>query len=137
VTSQFYGYSAGKIILTSGAGAAGRINIRPTSSMPPAPPSTEAEIAKNALPKEFGLEQNFPNPYNPTTMIHYELPKTSFVRLTVFNILGQEVRTLVNQTEQAGYKSVSFDGSTLASGMYFYKLTAGGFSDVKKMVLLK
>jgi hypothetical protein len=65
------------------------------------------------------------------------LPKESNVRLTIYNVLGQEVRTLVNETEQAGYKSVSFDGSSLASGVYFYRLAAGSFTDVKKMLLIK
>ena len=97
------------------------------------------------VPKNFTLLQNYPNPFNPTTTIRYQLPKSSFVRLSIFNILGQQVRTLVNQTEQPGYKSVSFDGSNLPSGMYFYRITArqtaagqaGAFTDVKKMVLIK
>jgi hypothetical protein len=87
--------------------------------------------------RSYRLGQNYPNPFNPTTTIRYDLPKESFVHLSIFNILGQEVRTMVNQREQAGFKSVQFDGSTLASGVYFYKLTAGSFNDVKKMILLK
>jgi hypothetical protein len=81
------------------------------------------------LPKLFRLEQNYPNPFNPTTTIHYELPKESFVRLSVFDLLGRRVRTLVNQTETPGYKSVQFDGSNLASGLYFYQVTVGTFQD--------
>jgi hypothetical protein len=90
-----------------------------------------------ARPNEFSLQQNYPNPFNPVTTIHYELPKESVVRLAVFNVLGQQVRALVNQTEQAGYKSVQFDGSNLPSGIYFYRITAGAFEDVKRMVLIK
>jgi hypothetical protein len=89
------------------------------------------------IPSKFSLAQNYPNPFNPTTTLRYELPRESFVRLSVFNILGQEVRTLVNETQQAGYRSVSFNAGNLPSGMYFYRLTAGSFNDVKKMVLLK
>jgi hypothetical protein len=89
------------------------------------------------LPKTFALSQNYPNPFNPTTTIQYQLPKASFVHLSIFNVLGQEVRVLVNETEQAGYKSISFDGGNLASGMYFYRISAGSFTDVKKMILIK
>ena len=70
-------------------------------------------------------------------MIRYDLPKESYVRLSIYNVLGQEVRNLVDQIEQPGYQSVSFDGSNLPSGMYFYRITSGSFKDVKKMVLLK
>jgi hypothetical protein len=86
---------------------------------------------------DYQLFQNYPNPFNPTTTIHYELPTESFVRLSVFNLLGQQVRTLVNKTETAGYKSVQFDGSNLASGLYFYCVSAGTFTDVKKMLLVR
>jgi hypothetical protein len=90
-----------------------------------------------SLPRQFALEQNYPNPFNPTSTIRYDLPKESFVRLTIYNVLGQEVRTLVNETEQAGFKSAVFDGSSLASGVYFYRIVAGAFTDVKKMILIK
>jgi hypothetical protein len=91
----------------------------------------------SAIPTAFRLEQNYPNPFNPTTRIQYDLPVESFVHLAIYNVLGQEVRTLVNETEQAGYRSVSVDGSNLPSGMYFYRIQAGGYTDVKKMLLLK
>lgn len=95
------------------------------------------EQATTGIPREFALEQNYPNPFNPVTVIHYSLPKESSVKLTVYNVLGQLVVTLVNETEPAGYKSVTFNGNNFPSGLYFYRLTAGTFSDTKKMMLVK
>jgi hypothetical protein len=91
----------------------------------------------NNLPKQFSLEQNYPNPFNPITTLKYQLPHTVFVTVKVYDILGGEVSTLVNESQSAGYKSVQFDARTLSSGLYFYKLTAGTFSETKKMVILK
>jgi hypothetical protein len=89
------------------------------------------------LPKEFSLSQNYPNPFNPTTTIRYALPKAAHVTLRVFDILGREVATLVNADQEAGFKSISFDAGAFASGVYLYKVEAGTFIDVKKMVVLK
>lgn len=93
--------------------------------------------AEKLIPKEFGLAQNYPNPFNPVTMISYQLPKDEFVELRVYNLLGQEVRTLINEVQEAGYYEISFDASALPSGVYFYKITAGSFTSVKKMLLMK
>jgi hypothetical protein len=98
---------------------------------------TGVKKTSSVVPKTFALAQNFPNPFNPTTIINYDLPKEAFVRLVVYNILGQEIRTLVNETEEPGAKSVQFDGNNFPSGMYFYRITAGAFTDVKRMVLVK
>ena len=89
------------------------------------------------LPTEFALFQNYPNPFNPTTNIKFDLPKESNVTLKVYNILGEEVATLVNKVMPAGHQVVTFDASRLASGMYIYRIQAGNFVQVKKMLLMK
>ncbi|HCV42474.1 MAG TPA: hypothetical protein DGH68_03250 [Bacteroidetes bacterium] len=89
------------------------------------------------LPKEFALEQNYPNPFNPITTIKYDLPVDSRVSLVVFNILGQEVVMLANGEQKAGYRSVEWNASNVASGVYFYRLEACNFTSVKKLLLLR
>jgi hypothetical protein len=88
-------------------------------------------------PKEFKLEQNYPNPFNPTTTIQYQLPQVVKVTLKVYDILGSEVATLVNENQEAGYKEVQFSGNNIASGMYVYRITAGNYISTKKMMLVK
>lgn len=88
-------------------------------------------------PAEYVLSQNYPNPFNPGTNIRYELPKTSHVGLTVYDLLGREVSVLVNDRREAGVHEVKFDGSGLASGVYFYRLRAGDFVATKRLHLLK
>ena len=90
-----------------------------------------------ALPKEFALNQNYPNPFNPVTVIRYALPVNSDVSLRVFDLLGREVAHLVNERQTAGNYEVTFDAGGIASGIYFYSLTAGGNSAVRKMMILK
>ncbi len=95
-------------------------------------------IAENKqIPKVFSLYQNHPNPFNPTTVIRYDLPVQSHVTLKVYNLLGAEVATLVNEMQDAGEKRAEFVSQELPSGLYFYKLTAGRFTQIKKMLLLK
>ena len=89
------------------------------------------------VPATFALDQNFPNPFNPSTTLRYSVPKAGIVMLKVYNILGQEIGTLVNQQQTAGTYSVTFDASRLASGVYLYRLSSGSFNSVKKMLLLK
>ena len=89
------------------------------------------------LPKEFALSQNFPNPFNPTTTIKYDLPTAAEVRLVVYNIRGQEVAVLIDGEQLAGYRSIKWNAPNVASGLYIYRLTAGDFVQTRKMVLLK
>jgi hypothetical protein len=87
--------------------------------------------------REFALGQNYPNPFNPTTTITYQLPKSSEVKLTVYDILGREVSVLVNERKNAGMYEAKLDGSRLSSGVYFYRLQAGSFVEAKKLLLLR
>jgi len=89
------------------------------------------------FPNGFVLKQNYPNPFNPTTTIEYAIPKAEYVTLKVYDELGIEVSTLVNENKEAGEYSVSFNGSGLSSGIYYYRIAAGSFSEVKKLTLLK
>jgi len=91
----------------------------------------------NQLPDKSALFQNYPNPFNPSTTIEYYLAENSFVKITVYDLLGREIATLVNETKQPGKYSVSFDASDYASGVYFYKIAADEFVSFKKMLLLK
>lgn len=92
---------------------------------------------KQEIPKEYALHQNYPNPFNPATTINYDLPKNTFVRITVFDITGREVEVLVNEFMAAGYHEISFSAQNLASGAYFFKMEAGTFITQKKMVIVK
>lgn len=89
------------------------------------------------FPLQFSFEQNYPNPFNPSTTIEYSIPQNGFVSLKVFNILGKEVATLVNEQVMAGKHKIDFDASGLNSGVYFYKIENGNFVETKKMILLK
>jgi hypothetical protein len=87
--------------------------------------------------KNFKLEQNYPNPFNPTTIINYSIPRATFVTLNVYNVLGEKVKTLVSENKPAGNYSVNFNASELSSGIYFYRIKAGDFSQTKKLILMK
>jgi len=89
------------------------------------------------LPREFALSNNYPNPFNASTVIEYQLPVRSSVKLEVYNLLGNKVATLVEGEQKAGYKSVTWDASVVSSGIYFYKLTAGDFTETRRMMLVK
>lgn len=97
----------------------------------------EVKQISSKVPEYFRLEQNYPNPFNPSTTIQYALPKAGHVILKVYDELGREVSTLVDKNQGAGIYSATFNGSTFASGVYFYKLSTGSFNEVKKLILLK
>jgi len=104
--------------------------------------SNTLAINENMIPDTYVLHQNYPNPFNPITMLRYDLPKDALVNITIYDMLGREVRTLVNTTQDAGFKSVIWNatnnqGMSVSSGVYIYSIEAGEFTQTKKMVLLK
>ncbi|MDI6767056.1 MAG: SdrD B-like domain-containing protein [Bacteroidota bacterium] len=165
VTSNFFGYNGmyeitdkinpgkgywvkvnqdGELILSINnvSSLANRIKIIPTLESPPSPPRENGEL--NAIPKEYTLEHNYPNPFNPVTTLKYGLPLTSNVKLKIYNTLGQLVAVLVDEIQEAGYQSVNWNESNKTSGVYFYRLDATSVSDpsnmftqVRKMIVVK
>ena len=99
--------------------------------------TVDAKEEMNSLPSTFSLSQNFPNPFNPTTLINYSVPKESFVEIKVFNILGIEVATIVSEKKGVGNYSVEFDGYNLSSGIYIYKIKSADYFLSRKMTLIK
>ena len=92
----------------------------------------------NTIPNVFSLSQNYPNPFNPTTVIKFGISKSGLVKLVVYDLLGRTVATLINnEFKEAGNYKADFDGINLASGVYFYRIEAGDFTSVKKMLLVK
>ncbi|GEM_PF-5480153 len=156
VTSSFYGYKgiyqasqtiepgvgywvkvshAGKLVLSStgNAPSSSRIRVEDAGEKPPMPP----DGVSSEVPETYRLEQNYPNPFNPVTTISYALPVSEHVMLSVYNMLGEEVAVLVDENQGAGYKSVYFDAGGLPSGMCFYRISAGAFTNEKKLLLVK
>ncbi|MGA9363425.1 MAG: T9SS type A sorting domain-containing protein [Bacteroidota bacterium] len=115
-----------------------KIDGSPNAATDMTAPLEEQILAEeDLLPHEFSLAQNYPNPFNPSTTIRYALPAALHVTLKVYNTLGQEVAALVDEFQEAGYKSAEFNAGSLASGVYFYRVTAGSFVDTKKLLILK
>jgi hypothetical protein len=100
-------------------------------------PATSIKDPNKKTPIEYHLADNFPNPFNPRTIINYELPITNYVYLSIYNNLGQKILTLVDKQQKAGYYQVEWDATNYASGIYYYRLKAGDFHDVKKMILFR
>lgn len=98
---------------------------------------TGTPVNTGTVPKHFSLSQNYPNPFNPSTNIKFTMPKDGFVTLKVYDMIGSEVKTLVEGNHKAGIYNIYFEGSELASGVYFYRLSTGDFTDTKKMILVK
>ena len=94
-------------------------------------------LMENKVPLGYQLNQNYPNPFNPNTIIKYELPTTNYVNLSIFNVLGEKVATLVSERQNAGYYQVEWQASRFSSGVYYYRVESGEFHDVKKMILLR
>ena len=167
ITSAFYGYEEGGYLtahnITPGKGfwvkvnqegqliidssgqsnSFNRILIIPTSELPPPPPDEVVSVIQE-IPKEYALEQSYPNPFNPVTTIKYQLPVDGRILLKVYNTLGQVICVLKDELQTAGYKSVLFDGSYLSSGIYYCRIDATSLTDpsktftqVKKMLLVK
>ncbi len=98
---------------------------------------TNIDPVNNTVPSDYSLAQNFPNPFNPNTSIRFEIPSVTHAKLTVYNAVGEEVDVILNETISGGIYQLSWDGSGFASGIYYYRLTAGGFTQTKKMMLIK
>ena len=125
---NIYGINPGYVGLLG----AGRINAYKSVM-----PITSVSGNGNGIPSNYSLGQNYPNPFNPVTKINFSIPKSSYVKLAVYDLTGREVEVLVNDVKAAGNYTATFDGITLSSGAYFYKITADGFTDVKRMMILK
>ena len=106
---------------------------RPLSEM-----TTSVQQSSNRdVPKDFALEQNYPNPFNPSTRIKFQVPSSGFMSLRMYDVLGREVATLVNEELKAGSHEATFDATGLASGVYYYQLRAGEFTQTKRLLLLR
>jgi len=112
------------------AGTPNSVLRRPISEM-------VSSILNPELPSQFILNQNYPNPFNPTTTINYSVPKSGIVKIKVYDLLGRVVATIVNENKPAGNYNIEFNASKLTSGIYFYRMEAGSFSQTKKLLLLK
>ena len=113
----------------------GRLNLHKTLQKVYTP--TNITQNGNGIPHKYALNQNYPNPFNPATKISFDIPNSGLVTIKVYNVLGKEITTLVNEFQNAGSYTAEFYGSGLSSGTYFYRIQAGEFSQVKKMLLIK
>jgi len=98
---------------------------------------TAIDNISSGIPENYVLSQNYPNPFNPSTNVNISIPQSSFVTVKVYDVLGKEVSTLVNEELMAGSYKFNFNARELASGIYFYRITAGNFIQTKKMILLR
>jgi len=127
--NQLVHYTASLVLEGPGLAANGETSA--------AEPLGQIEVVTEPVLREYRLQQNYPNPINPSTTIRYALPSLSHVTLTVFNTLGQIVRELVNGDMNAGYHEVKFDATGLPSGLYFYRIQAGTFVETRKLLLVR
>jgi hypothetical protein len=98
---------------------------------------TDINSGSDILPSKYELSQNFPNPFNPETSIEYLIPEASIVSIKIYDVLGRELKTLVNGYKQKGRYKITFNSAGLPSGVYFYRMETNSFSDIKKMIILK
>lgn len=117
-------------------GSMGKADLQ-ALAIDPDMPAEKNQEPPAAIPSTITLEQNYPNPFNPVTTIRYAIPSETNVTLTIYNLLGQSVRELINERQSAGWKEIRWDASNLSSGIYFYKLAAGSMTQMKKTILLK
>ena len=101
------------------------------------PPVGISDGERHQIPSTFVMHQNYPNPFNPSTKIKFALPKSEFTKIEVFNTLGKNIKTLLNRHIKAGHHEVEFNAQNLSSGIYYYRIEASEFQDVKKMILIK
>jgi hypothetical protein len=125
----------GNVYVTGSSGGSGTSDDFATIKYSQSP--TSIDQIKYDLPEKYSLNQNFPNPFNPSTNISYQLPFSGQVALKIYDVLGKEVATLVNEEKPAGSYQVNWNASNLSSGIYFYRLHTGSFVETKKMILLK
>jgi len=126
------------IVMTGGFSSPGyNTNFSPIDSTITIELTTTDVKTDNLVINKFELSQNYPNPFNPTTVISYSIPKSSHVLVKVYDVLGREVETLVSKNQEVGSYKVTFDASSLSSGIYFYKMSAGEYTSIKKMMLIK
>ena len=119
-TAPYSGLTTGRVVNCG-------VNITPISGITPV----------SNIPDKYSLSQNYPNPFNPTTKIKFDIPKQGLVSVKVYDVLGKEVATLVNEVKSAGSYNIDFNGTNLSSGVYFYRLESGTFIETKKMMLIK
>ncbi len=131
MTYGYYTDNSAGCTMTSGAVQANRPNVCFVLT------ATGTGNNTTVIPTRYELGQNYPNPFNPTTKINFAIPKQGLVTMKIYDVLGREVRTLVNEVKQAGNYTVDFNASEFSSGVYFYKLQAGEFADIKRMILVK
>ncbi len=134
-------YTLGQPVIDTSSSDNYRVSLGFWAGLPAFPNSVE-ELPSEQLPTGFSLQQNYPNPFNPSTIIEFTVPELANVRLTVYNLLGQEVMTLVDQEMSAGVYRAAWDGqdrsgTPVAGGVYFYRLETDEFAETRKMVLLK
>ena len=161
--SPFYGYSTGYYVTDSirpGNGywvrvsqnatlifgatvvAQNRVHIVQTEELPPPPPTSTGEKQITAMPKEYNLSRNYPNPFNPSTSVEIAVPRLSYVKVAVYNILGEKVATLVDGVQSAGYHTLVWNGMTdnfiqASSGMYFLRMWSDAYTATEKILMMK